>query len=470
MTRSMNRRSFLSGGIKGGALLAGGAGLSSLVSACGNSSSGSSGSGASESKTIAVEIDEGQNASPFTWFNPDMKKKLGVTTSIVGLPFVGQYEKIVAELVSRSSAYDVLVFPPYFMGDFVAKGFLHKLTDFGPESAFDLADIIPAYRDPYLKRNGTLYAADYDGDVLMLTYRADLFHKHGIKSPPTTWDEYLAIAKELHNPPKMYGNAFYGQRGFCYAWFMNIFAAYGGQWFDGKMNPQINNDLGVKALEFMLTLNKYAPPNELAIGYPQLNQVFLNGSTAMVIQWDDLPMKTESTALGSKVVGLSGYAPCPVRSYMPYSRVMAISAYSNNPHNSWKVIQYMNSSQVSIKDIYDPACGEDPFRTSQLDPSLVKDHNGKPTMPPAMATAYVNAIKGCLAGGYPELSIPGAFRYLDTLDLFVNQALAGRLSAAAALNAAASEWNTITQSLGQHYQESAYNTWIQSFHNVGVRY
>jgi multiple sugar transport system substrate-binding protein len=470
MTRSVSRRSFISGGIKGGALLAGSAALSPLISACSSSSGSPATSGSGESTTLTVEIDEGQNAEPFMWFNADMKRAVGVSTTIAGLPFVGQYEKIVAELVARSSAYDVLVFPPYFMGDFVAKGFLRKLTDFGPESAFDLPDVLPVYRDPYLKRNGDLYAANYDGDVLMLTYRTDVFDRHGIKSPPATWDEYLSIARELHNPPHMYGNAFYGQRGFCYAWFMNIFAAYGGKWFDSKMNPQINNDLGVKALELLIELNKYAPPDELAIGYPQLNQVFLNGSTAMVIQWDDLPLKTESAALGSKVIGKSGYAPCPVRSYMPYSRVMAISAYSANPHNSWKAIQYMNRSSVSVKDVYDPGCGEDPFRASQLDPSLVKDHTGQPTMPPALAAAYVSAIRGCLAGGYPELSIPGAFHYLDTLDLFVNEALAGQISAASALNAAASEWNTITQSLGQGAQEAAYNAWIQSFLAAGVSY
>ena len=126
---SISRREFLSGGAKGGAaLLLGGGALGSVLEACGSSPSTSS----AESKTIAVEIDEGQNAEPFLWFNSGMKAKFGVQTNIIGLPFVGQYEKIVAELVARSNVYDVLVFPPYFMGDFVAKGFLSKLTDFGP--------------------------------------------------------------------------------------------------------------------------------------------------------------------------------------------------------------------------------------------------------------------------------------------------------------------------------------------------
>ena len=48
----------------------------------------------------------------------------------IGLPFVGQYEKLVSELTARSSAYDLLVFPPYFLGDFVALGFLRDLDQY----------------------------------------------------------------------------------------------------------------------------------------------------------------------------------------------------------------------------------------------------------------------------------------------------------------------------------------------------
>ena len=461
-TPSMTRRDFLSTSAKAGATLVGGSALASAVAACGGSPS----TAATESKTIAVEIDEGQNALPFQWFSAGMKAKYGVSTKIEGLPFVGQYAQIVAAMVSHSSAYDVLVFPPQMLGDFVAKGFLRKLTDYGPASAFDLCDILPAYRTQ-MTRNGDLYAAMYDGDTLMLTYRRDIFERAGITAPPSTWEEYLAVAKELHHPPTQYGNAYLGQRGFCYAWFFNIYAALGGSWFDSNMEPAFVNDTGVRALEMLVELGKYAPPQELNIGYPQLNEAYLNGSTAMVIQWDDLPLKTENPAV-SKVVGKSGFAPCPQRTYMPYSRVMGISAYSASPHNSWKVIQYMNSAAVSVRDVYDPNCGEDPFRYSALDPSLVLTHTGQPSMSSGQAAAYVGAIKACLSAGYPELSIPGAPRYLDQLDLYVNKAIAGSATPAQALQSAAAAWNGITQSQGRSSQERAYQAWVQSQRAVGL--
>jgi ABC-type uncharacterized transport system YnjBCD substrate-binding protein len=189
----------------------------------------------------------------------------------------------------------------------------------------------------------------------------------------------------------------------------------------------------------------------------------------MVIQWDDLAMKAED-ASKSKVVGMNAYAACPVRSYMPYCRVMAVSAFSNNPHNSAKVIQYMSSSEAQAQFDYDPNCGEDPCRLSVLDPTLVKDHTGKPTMPAAQATSYVSAIKDGLKAGYPELSITGAPRYLDILDLKINEALAGNSSPAAALKACVDEWNSITSSLGNDNQVKAYADWVQALQTAGVTY
>ena len=271
----ITRRNFLADSAKASALLAlGGSSVGSLLSACATTSS------SSEASTLAVEIDAGQNANPFLWFANAMQSAVGVSPKIIGLPIVGQYEKIVSEMITRSNVYDVLVFPPFFLGDFVAKGFVHKLTDFGNESDFKLDDVLPVYRDVYLKRNGNLYAAAYDGDQLQVAYRKDMFDKAGITKFPTTWDEYVATAQALHKPPTQYGNAFYGQRGFCYGWFINIFAANGGKWFTSDMKPGIAGDEGVKALETMIKLKQYAPPNILQIGYPELNEAYLDGSTA----------------------------------------------------------------------------------------------------------------------------------------------------------------------------------------------
>ena len=431
--------------------------------------------------TVNVECDAGQNQNPFHWQEGAIKNKFGVTLNHIGLPFVGQYEKLVSELTARSSAYDLLVFPPYFLGDFVALGFLRDLDQYKQVLDPQLDDYLPVYRDPVIKRDGKLYALMYDGDNLQVIYRTDLFNdpteqknfkaKYGWDlAPPKTWDQFMQISEFFTRPPKLYGTAFYAQRGFCYAWFINIFAGMGGRWFSDDMKPGINSEAGVKALEMLVKQKQYSPPNILQIGYPELNDAFLNGSTAMVVQWNDLPLKVGDPKM-SKVVGKGGVAPIPVRTYMPYSRVMAVSAFSKNPEDAYKVAAWMQLPEVCITYVYDSNCGQDPYRVSSLKwEAATKNHEGGPALDPDLAKAYVETIKEGLKNGYPELSIPGAPRYLDILDLYVSQALAGTLPAKAALDAAANEWNNITQAEDPDSQKAAYAAWVKSFKDVGVAY
>ena len=107
---------------------------------------------------VNIEIDAGQNENPFRWNADALKSKYGVDIKMIGLPFVGQYEKLVSELTAQSAAYDLLVFPPYFLGDFVALGFLQELDPYFRLLDPQLADYMPAYRDPVIKRNRKTYA------------------------------------------------------------------------------------------------------------------------------------------------------------------------------------------------------------------------------------------------------------------------------------------------------------------------
>jgi multiple sugar transport system substrate-binding protein len=431
--------------------------------------------------TVNIEIDAGQNEAPFQWQADAIRKQFGLDLKLIGLPFVGQYEKLVSELTARSDAYDLLVFPPYFLGDFVALGFLRELDQYKGLLDPQLADYLPAYRDPVITRNGKTYALMYDGDNLQLAYRSDLFGdpteqknfraKYGSDlAPPKTWDEFMKIAEFFTRPPHLYGTAFYAQRGFCYAWFVNVFAGLGGKWFTDDMKAGFATDVGERALQMLVKQKSFAPPNILQIGYPELNEAFLNGSTAMVVQWNDLAFKVSDPNM-SKVVGKGSYAPVPQRTYMPYSRVMAVSAFSKRPEDAYKVAAWMQLPQVDVTYFYDSQCGEDPYRRSALNwQAATKNHLGQPAFDEASAKAYVAAIEEGLKAGYPELSIPGAPRYLDILDLYVSQALAGSLSPKAALAAAAGEWDNITQAEDPDSQKAAYQAWVKSFQAAGIAY
>lgn len=422
---------------------------------------------------VRIEIDAGHNENPFKWEAEALKQK-GLEFEIIGLPFVGQYEKIVSELIANSGAFDLMVFPPMFLGDFVAKGFLRPLDDFAQKYDPQLADVIPAYRDPTLKKQGKLYALPYDGDTHMLYYRKDLFEdpkereafkaKYGYDlAPPKTWKEFMDIAEFFTRPPELYGTAFYGQRGFSYAWWVDIWAGMGGKWFDDQMNATINDQAGVDALKLLIDMKRFSPPDVLSYGYPELRDAFMQGKVAMIIQWADVGKKANDPQQ-SKIVGKVGFGVIPGRSYMPYSRVMAVAAGSKRPERAYRIAHHMTIPENSARHVSNPGAGEDPYRYSHMKPELYE------TIPPDQRQAYVDALKANIEQGFPELNIPGAPRYLDLLDMYINQALAGQIDPKTALDLAAREWNNLTANLGKEQQLQFYKDWIEQFRAAGVKY
>jgi hypothetical protein len=150
---------------------------------------------------------------------------------------------------------------------------------------------------------------------------------------------------------------------------------------------------------------------------------------------------------------------------------MAVSAFAKNPKDAYRVAAYMQLPEVMVTYVYDSNCGQDPYRWSSLTPeAAMKNHTGGPALNATSAKSYVDAIREGLKAGYPELAIPGAPRYLDILDLYVSQALAGTLKPQDALNATAHEWASITEAEDPDRQKAAYAAWVKSFKDVGVSY
>jgi hypothetical protein len=89
---------------------------------------------------------------------------------------------------------------------------------------------------------------------------------------------------------------------------------------------------------------------------------------------------------------------------------------------------------------------------------------------PDLVTEYAKTMRANLLQGFPELSIPGAPTYIDKLDLYVNQALAGQIKPKVALDSAAREWESLTDSLDRNAQRQAYLTWISTFRKAGIKY
>jgi multiple sugar transport system substrate-binding protein len=447
--------------------------------------------------TVTVVGDAGHNLAPYQFWADDFAQ-MGINIEIVEVPFADVYQVEKTEFVAQSGAFDVVTFYPAYIGDFASNGYLLPLDEFmsrEPGSVWDphMDDVLAPFRELYNKWAGQTYALTIDGDVLVMMYRSDLFEnadeqaafmaEYGYElRPPETWDEWLdvgafftrdageTLAGETLSEP-FYGSAEYGVRGFSWAWFMNRAASAGVGYFDENMNPLINSPESVAALQNMIDSLANSPADVLNFGYDQLRDIFIQGHAAMVVQWTDVPKKAADPTQ-SNIAGNVGVGRVPGtlvgdevvhRSLMPVGRVVAVAADSDVPEAAYCVAKHIAYNR-SLEDVSTPLDGLDPYRQSHLDNVSAF----APLMGEENAAAYLAGLNVALADGFPEIFIPGAAQYSDALDLQVNRALAGEVSAQEALDAVAAQWDEITDTLGRENQVAVWQQALESYRALGL--
>lgn len=447
--------------------------------------------------TINLVGDAGHNLRPYEFWKSDFEQ-VGLTIAITEVPFEGVYEKEKTEFIADTGAFDVVTLYPSYIGDFAGNGYLEPLDEYmqkTPAAAWDpnAGDVLAPFWELYCKFDGKVYALPIDGDVLMLMYRKDLFEhpeeqaafkeKYGKElAPPETWEDWLQIGEfftrqkgeklggEVLNE-NFYGSAELAKRGFSFAWFVNRWAPFGEPYFDENMTPLVNSPNAVKGLQNMVDGLKNNPPDVLGYGYDELRDAFLKGYVAMIVQWTDVPKKGADPTQ-SAIAGKIGYGRVPGwevdgqvehRSMMPVGRVIGVAKSSANKEAAYWVAKHI-SYDTSLENVSSSLTGLDPYRTIHFtNPQAY-------TMFPDEAEAlnYLKGVEAAMADGYPEIFIPGAAQYQDSLDLHVNKALTGQETPQQALDAVAKEWDEITEKLGREKQIELWGKALVTYKALGL--
>ena len=92
--------------------------------------------------------------------------------------------------------------------------------------------------------------------------------------------------------------------------FHGFLMAIDGSWYDEKSYPLFNNAQGVRAVDLMKELMKYAPPEVLTYFNDQAMVALQQGLVAMGNQWATRAAPIDRPDV-SKVVGLMEFAPAP---------------------------------------------------------------------------------------------------------------------------------------------------------------
>jgi len=166
------------------------------------------------------------------------------------------------------------------------KGLLLPLDDvvqaIGEDNIWDQIKQVGKFGDHYY---GLVHAAG----TSLLVYRKDLAQKKGLKNPKT-WDDLLAVAKELTMDTNgdgkidIYGLTIPGGNLFINILMGELTKANGGILFDDQNRPRFTDKTMIETLNFLKALTQYLPPGWEGHGYRETFANMYGQKAAMMFQ------------------------------------------------------------------------------------------------------------------------------------------------------------------------------------------
>ena len=429
-------------------------------------------------QTITIVWEAGLQAlDPLNFSGPKWEELTGIKVKVVEVATAEMFTKIMQDYRSGAGAYDALNVIPSWMPDLANAGALEPLDAYVEKYGYEaeLQTIAPTYRDNQMKVGDTIYSLPDDGDVFVMYYRKDIFGDPKLQAEfkekagrdlavPKTWSEFSEVGQFLTEKlaPNTYGAAFFRQPPYTMFMFQERFRTEGGKFFDAEsMKATINSDVGVKVLTEMREENKFMPPGVEQFGFVENLAAFLSGQTAMTISWPPYGRwaagyGTDEEVLSwvpkSTIAGKVGYAlPPGGHPELAAGFTLSVSSTSKNKDAAYLFIQWLNSEEISMQRVQLPYALRDPFRDSHF---VSPEYMAKwPDAKEYLAVLGEGAKTGLL-----DLSLLQTDKYEEVLRQMISKLWAGDDPKAIA-DAAAAEWDSITERIGVDKQKAVYQAW-----------
>ena len=391
-----------------------------------------------------------------------------------GLSTIELFNRVVEFAVENPDSFDVYSAMLKGMGDLVEGGVIQPVDEFvdayEPELGLGPCQIPGAVRG-YGDYRGKRYGLILEAPLLSLYYRRDLVDdpveqeafegRFGYAlSPPATWDELSDHVAFFHRP----GRGFHGMtsvRGdWSYFWYLQRAHGYGGVYFDDNLRPAITQEAWVRALEDMARVaSSHLSPGADEWDWLDWYHDFCDGNAYATFAWPSLAKYANDPAF-SKIVGKVGYglpaAEIEGQAVAPslycIGHMWVVSSQSSLPELAYLWGQWNTSPTITQQAIVGTAGTLNPSRACHHDDDAIND---------VYTPAYIDLSRECFRACVPELSIPGALRYLRALNAGINDFYAGKLpTAQVTLEQVAQEWESISGSLDTGTQVAAYD-WLK---------
>lgn len=395
-----------------------------------------------EGQSLVIPVMSGDFEKAINDVVPIFEELTGADVIVESIPGEQFYDKVQLDL-NNTERYDIILAPIAYIHSYAAAGKimpLQSLIDEYASESYDIDDFIPSLLETYGMYQDTLYAIPYKPDVEMLFYRKDLFEDEANKSAfmemygreltvPETNDEMMEVAEfftKSINPdsPVEYGYSTNMLKGTTRLLFFNR----GGDDITSDLEPNMNNQEGIDALNSVLELQKYAPKEWMQLGWDEANQFFANGNVAMMEQWPGLwnTVQADGSAVKDKV----GVAVTPGKTPVLGGWGIGIASGTEEPELAWKFIEFVTSKDGELLKIENTM---DPCRTSTYEIEGVQESS-------ELYEALMESLT--YAKTLSDVDVPYISSKLnDIMELYIQDAMSGNITTEEALVDMEEEFN-----------------------------
>jgi multiple sugar transport system substrate-binding protein len=375
--------------------------------------------------------------TPITVIREEVAKKypnIEVRFNIMPFEATPWRDNYLAWSMAGDGMTDLIGMGLYWLPEFASIGWLMPLQDvISPEI---LAELNPAYKESFTYNGDLLALGPWWGGIGGLYYREDLLDEAGFP-PPQTYGELLEIAQAITTTypeldawtwPALKDQVLVNR----WVEFLN---GFGGEYFDDGGRCVMNDEKGVEALEFMISLfDQGITPQEALTWKEEESQVrFVSGRSIFHTGRQDMMFWLDDPDQ-SNIAGKWGFIPMPGKDGVGAGFFegwgFSINKNSNNPEAAAKVLEVMFDFPV-----------QKAFNLSQ---GPVQAHMMVYSDPDVLANNPNMALVEAVADtAIPPIPSPNFAEISAILYTELHSALTGSISAQAALNAACAEIDRI---------------------------
>ncbi|MBE3598389.1 MAG: extracellular solute-binding protein [Limnochordaceae bacterium] len=292
---------------------------------------------------------------------PEFERATGIRVVFEIVQYSDMHAKLVTQLLSDRSQYDVIEVDNYWAGEFPAAGWLEPLDKYIRRDGFDLSPYLDSMLQMVGYYEGKLYMIPMYNYAMGLLYRTDLMENQELRRKyrqeygtemrvPETVEEYVRLSKFMAKNAGVAGSAMQAQRGdpIVMEW-SNYLFSLGGDYYDRNWNAALTTTAAVKATELYIeNLRQAAPSGALSFNLDDAFRVMSQGRAFSMISYNwMLPQLNDPSK--SVVAGKVALAPMPGGIGLNGGWGWAIAHNTPYKEEAWQFIKWVESPQIVKK-------------------------------------------------------------------------------------------------------------------------